>query len=129
MSRAADRRREVPVGARQYSARPRRLIARDELGKPEQAAKLLNEAIDDESDARALARGARRAARRAAGVEGAGPLLPQGAQKRLGPETGDGKNSERLRLWSALGDVCLDSWASGPRRSAALEVALTLGPQ
>ena len=38
------------------------------------------------------------------------------ALKRLGGETSDGKNGERLRLWSAMGELCLDKL--GERESA-----------
>jgi golgin subfamily B member 1 len=100
------------------------LICRDELGKTDQAAKLLSESLDDDpfldrsaealeellkerQDWKELARYYRK------------------ALKRLGPETSDGKNGERLRLWSAIGEVCLDKLGERESALAALEVALT----
>src|SRR5204863_8488715 len=38
----------------------------------------------------------------------------------------DGKNAERLRVWSAIGEVCLDKLGERESALAALEVALTL---
>lgn len=104
------------------------LIARDELGRPEQAAKLLNEALDDDpgltrsaqaleelykerQDWKELARFYRRALKRI------GPAAP-------GQD--DGQDEERLRLWSGLGEVCLDKLGERASALAALEVALTL---
>src|SRR6185312_3358065 len=49
--------------------------------------------------------------------------------KRLGAESvgdADGKNGERLRGWSALGQLCLDELGERESAVAALEVALTL---
>jgi tetratricopeptide (TPR) repeat protein len=103
------------------------LICRDELGRPDEAAKHLYEALDDDpsldrsaqaleelfterQDWKELARFYRR------------------ALKRIGPETGDGRNGERLRLWSALGDVCLERLGERESAIAAFEVALTLAP-
>jgi tetratricopeptide (TPR) repeat protein len=106
------------------------LICRDELGKTEQAAKLLSESLDDDftlersavaleellkerQDWKELARYYRK------------------ALKRLGPETpgnSDGKNSERLRIWSSLGEVCLEKLGERESALAALEVALTFEP-
>ena len=100
------------------------LICRDELGKTEQAAKLLSESLDDDpsldrsavaleellkerQDWKELARYYRK------------------SLKRLGGETSDGKNGERLRNWSALGEVCLDKLGERESAVAALEVALT----
>ncbi|HZS37781.1 MAG TPA: SIR2 family protein, partial [Polyangia bacterium] len=48
--------------------------------------------------------------------------------KRLGPESpgdADGQNRERLRVWSALGDVCWHELGERESALAALEVALT----
>ncbi|HEX9102174.1 MAG TPA: hypothetical protein VF997_08230, partial [Polyangia bacterium] len=48
--------------------------------------------------------------------------------KRLGSESpgdADGKNGERLRVWSALGEVCLEKLGERESALAALEVALT----
>jgi tetratricopeptide (TPR) repeat protein len=49
--------------------------------------------------------------------------------KRLGPESAgdaDGKNHERLRVWTALGELCRDKLGDLESAAAALEVALAL---
>jgi tetratricopeptide (TPR) repeat protein len=103
------------------------LICRDELGRPADAARLLTESLDDDPS---LDRSA----------EALEALLTERqewkdlarfyrrALKRLGPENptaNDGKNAERLRLWSALGELCLDKLGEPASALAALEVALT----
>jgi tetratricopeptide (TPR) repeat protein len=101
------------------------MICRDELGQTEQAAKLLGEALDDDPNA-------------AGSAEALETLLTDRQEwkelarfyrksiKRLGGEASDGKNGERLRVWSALGELCLDKLSERESAIAALEVALTL---
>lgn len=103
------------------------LICRDELGRAAEAAAHLSAALDDDwtlersSEAleellkdrqewKELARFYRKAI------------------KRLGAESpgnADGKNTERLRIWSELGDVCLSNLGERESALAAMEVALT----
>ncbi len=114
--------KEVNVRAKYRLAAAR--LCRDELGRPEQAAKLFSEALDDD-----------------ASLPGAGEELEallverqewkdlarfyRRALKRLGAETSDGKNGERLRVWSALGQICLERLGERESAIAALEVALS----
>jgi len=100
------------------------LICRDELGRSEQAAKMLSEALDDDPT---MDRSA----------ESLEELLKERQEwkelarfyrkqlKRIGPETGDGRNDERLRLWSATGELYLDKLGERESALAALEVALS----
>lgn len=99
-------------------------LCRDELGKPEVAAKLYTEALDDDPN---LPK---------AGAE-LEALLTERQEwkelarfyrrtlKRLGAETSDGKNDERLRVWAALGQICLEQLGERESAIAALEVALS----
>lgn len=114
--------KEVPVRAKYKLAAAQ--LSRDELGRPEAAAKLFSEALDDD-----------------ASLPGAGEELEallrerqewkdlarfyRRTLKRLGAETGDGKNGERLRVWSALGQICLEQLGERESAIAALEVALS----
>jgi tetratricopeptide (TPR) repeat protein len=103
------------------------LICRDELGRAAEAATHLTAALDDDPT---LERSA----------EALEELLKDRQEwkdlarfyrktlKRLGPESAgnaDGKNGERLRIWSELGDVCLSKLGERESALAALEVALT----
>jgi tetratricopeptide (TPR) repeat protein len=103
------------------------LICRDELGRAGEAAAHLSAALDDDA-------GLDRSA------EALEELLKDRQEwkelarfyrkqlKRLGGESpgdADGKNVERLRVWSELGDVCLSKLGERESALAALEVALT----
>jgi tetratricopeptide (TPR) repeat protein len=105
------------------------LICRDELGKPEEAARLLTEALDDDQSLERSAQALEELFRDRQEWKELARFYRK-ALKRLGPEPGDGqkdsKTPERLRLWSALGDVCLDKLGERESALAALEVALTL---
>jgi tetratricopeptide (TPR) repeat protein len=102
------------------------LICRDELKRSADAAAHLRGALDDDST-----------------LDRAWQALEQcyteqqewkelarvyrGLLKRLGPESpgdADGQNRERLRVWSALGDVCWHELGERESALAALEVAL-----
>ena len=100
------------------------LICRDELGRPEQAAKLLNEALDDDPNADRSAEALESMLRDRQEWKDLARFYRR-ALKRLGGEGSDGKNGERLRLWSALGEVCLDKLGERETAVTALEVALT----
>ncbi len=101
------------------------LICRDELGRPEQAAKLLSEALDDDPAADRSAEALETLLRDRQEWKDLARFYRR-ALKRLGGETSDGKNGERLRVWSALGELCLDKLGERESAIAALEVALTL---
>ncbi len=100
------------------------LICRDELGRPEQAAKLLTEALDDDPSAERSAEALETLLRDRQEWKDLARFYRR-ALKRLGGETSDGKNGERLRLWSAMGELCLDKLGERESAIAALEVALT----
>jgi tetratricopeptide (TPR) repeat protein len=101
------------------------LICRDELGQPEQASKLLGEALDDDPTSERSAEALEQLLRERQEWKDLARFYRK-AIKRLGGETGDGKNGERLRVWSALGELCLDKLGERESAMAALEVALTL---
>ncbi len=103
------------------------LICRDELGRSGDAAAHLSAALDDDPS---LDRSS----------EALEELLTDRQEwkelarfyrkqlKRLGTESpgdADGRNGERLRVWSALGAVCLEKLGERESALAALEVALT----
>ncbi|MDB4968542.1 MAG: Tetratricopeptide 2 repeat protein [Myxococcales bacterium] len=103
------------------------LICRDELGRAAEAAAHLSAALDDDWT---LERSA----------ESLEELLKDRQEwkdlarfyrktlKRLGAESpgnADGKNAQRLRIWSELGEVCLSKLGERESALAALEVALT----
>jgi tetratricopeptide (TPR) repeat protein len=46
--------------------------------------------------------------------------------QRLGPECGDGRKAERLRLWGAVADLCFDELDDKESGMTALEVAVEL---
>lgn len=103
------------------------LICRDELGRAGDAAAHLSAALDDDpsldrsSEALEELLVARQEWKELA-------RFYRKALKRLGPESpgdADGNNGERLRVWSALGDVCLEKLGERESALAALEVALT----
>ncbi|MFI5289755.1 MAG: tetratricopeptide repeat protein, partial [Polyangia bacterium] len=103
------------------------LICRDELGKPDQAARLLTEALDDDPGLERSAEALEELYNERQEWKELARFYRK-ALKRIGPETpgnNDGKNGERLRLWSALGEVCLDKLGERESALAALEVALT----
>jgi tetratricopeptide (TPR) repeat protein len=101
------------------------LICRDELGRPEQAAKLLGEALEDDSSLDRSAEALETLLRDRQEWKELARFYRR-TLKRLGGEAGDGKNGERLRVWSALGELCLDKLGERESAIAALEVALTL---
>src|SRR6185295_8668374 len=84
------------------------LICRDELGRPEQAAKLLSEALDDDPSAERSAEALETLLRERQEWKELARFYRK-TLKRLGSESsgpdGDGKNGERLRVWSALGEL------------------------
>jgi golgin subfamily B member 1 len=100
------------------------LICRDELGQTEPAAKLLNEALDDDPTLDRSAEALEELYEQRQDWKELARFYRKSI-KRIGPETGDGKNQERLRLWSKLGEVCLDKLGDRASAVAALEVALT----
>jgi tetratricopeptide (TPR) repeat protein len=100
------------------------LICRDELGRPDQASKLLTEALDDDPNADRSAEALETLLRDRQEWKDLARFYRR-ALKRIGGETSDGKNGERLRLWSALGEVCLDKLGERETAVTALEVALT----
>jgi tetratricopeptide (TPR) repeat protein len=105
------------------------LVCRDELHRPDLALDYLRAALDDDPalerasqaleqlyterrDWKELARHFRR------------------ALKQLGPDSlSDGKNQERVRLWSLLGELCAGPLSDFESATAALEVALRLETQ
>src|SRR5262249_9250574 len=103
------------------------LICRDELGKTEQAAKLLSESLDDDWTLERSAVALEELLKERQDWKELGRYYRK-AIKRLGPETSDGKNTERLRIWSSLGEVCLEKLGERESALAALEVALTFEP-
>ena len=107
-------------------------ICRDELQRPDAAALHLRGALDDDPglDRAALALEQLYVA---SGEWKELARFYRNALKRLGPESpedegddGDGKNKERLRVWSQLGELCWDKLGERESALAALEVALTL---
>jgi golgin subfamily B member 1 len=122
LERLIDNERNTSVRAKYRHAAG--LICRDELGKPDAAAAHLSAALDDDG---ALDRSAEALeelyVERQAWKELARFYRKQ--LKRLGPDAADGKNDERLRVWSALADVCLAKLGERESAIAALEVALT----
>ncbi len=104
------------------------LICRDELGRPDQASKLLTEALDDDPNADRSAEALETLLRDRQEWKDLARFYRK-ALKRLGGQSdeksSDGKNGERLRLWSALGEVCLDKLGERETAVTALEVALT----
>jgi tetratricopeptide (TPR) repeat protein len=100
------------------------LIAKDELGRSEDAARLLTEALDDDPSMDRSAEALEELFRdRQEWKELARFYRKQ--LKRVGPQAGDGKDAERLRLWSSLGEICLDKLGERQSALAALEVALS----
>jgi tetratricopeptide (TPR) repeat protein len=102
------------------------LIAKDELGKPELAAKLLAEALDDDPTLERSAVALEELLRDRQEWKELARFYRK-ALKRLGADGADDpkKNAERLRLWSALGEICLEKLGERESALAALEVALT----
>ncbi len=81
-------------------------IARDELADPEAALRYLTAAVDDDPTHE---RAVRSLERLLEGQERWRDLERHYARAiaRLGPEAPDGRNAERVRLWSALARLCL----------------------
>lgn len=104
------------------------LICRDELGKAELAAKLLNEALDDDASLDRSAEALEELYRDRQEWKELARFYRK-ALKRIGPAADDGKNPERLRLWNATGEVCLDKLGERESALAAFEVALTFEPR
>jgi hypothetical protein len=120
---AVEKVREVRAKYRNAAA----MICRDELGKPGDAARLLTESLDDDPTLERSAEALEALLKERQEWKDLARFYRR-ALKRLGPETpgsNDGKNAERLRLWSALGEVCLDKLGEPASALAALEVALT----
>ncbi len=104
------------------------LINRDELGKPEEAAKVLAEALDDDPNFERAAQALEELLNERQEWKELTRYFRKSI-KRLGPDAADGKNPERLRLWSAMGDVCFDKLGERESALAAYEVALTFDPK
>jgi tetratricopeptide (TPR) repeat protein len=103
------------------------LICRDELGRTEQAAKMLSESLDDDPSLDRSAEALEELLKERQDWKELARYYRK-ALKRLGPDApnnSDGHNEERLRIWSALGEVCLDKLGERASALAALEVALT----
>jgi tetratricopeptide (TPR) repeat protein len=103
------------------------LICRDELARRDLAGGHLRAALDDDPG---LERASTALEQLYAAEENWRELarLYRGRLKRLGPESpadADGKNLERLRVWSALGDLCWEKLGDRESAQAALEVALS----
>ena len=103
------------------------LIWRDELKQPISAAAHLGAALDDDPE---LERSARALEQVLKGLREWQELarLYRRWVKTLGPESpndADGKNQERLRLWSELGELCLRPLGEPQAALAAYEVALS----
>jgi tetratricopeptide (TPR) repeat protein len=101
------------------------MIYRDELDESEEALKHLRAALIDDP---ALTRASETIEQILGGDERWVELEAHYADtlKMLGPEADDGRNPERLRLWSSLGDLCLDKLGQLDHGIAALEVAANL---
>ena len=104
------------------------LVCRDELERGEEALQQLRAALDDDGD---LERAWAALEQIYFGGEEWKELarLYRAKLKRLSAESpgdSDGKNGERLRVWSALGDVCWDRLGEREAALAAHEVALGL---
>jgi golgin subfamily B member 1 len=101
------------------------MIYRDELDEVEEALKHLKAALTDDPS---LTR-ASEAIEQILGAEERWVELEKhyaDTLKKLGPEADDGRNGERLRLWSALGELCLSKLNQVEHGIAALEVATHL---
>jgi tetratricopeptide (TPR) repeat protein len=103
------------------------LICRDELGRLEPAMGLLRDALEDDAElARAAMALEEMFTQRGEWLELA--RLYRKQLKTLGPESpadADGKNEERRRIWSQLGNVCADQLGDVDSSIAAFEVALS----
>jgi tetratricopeptide (TPR) repeat protein len=103
------------------------LICRDELGRAGDAAAHLSAALDDDPSLDRSSEALEELLRdRQEWKELARFYRKQ--CKRLGAESigdADGRNGERLRVWSALGALCLEKLGERESALAALEVALT----
>jgi tetratricopeptide (TPR) repeat protein len=103
------------------------LICVEELGRTEQAVKLLSESLDDDPSLERSAEALEALLKERQDWKELARYYRK-ALKRLGaesPNNADGKNPERLRLWSAIGEVCLDKLGERETALTALEVALT----
>jgi tetratricopeptide (TPR) repeat protein len=103
------------------------LICRDELGRKEEAATLLRDALEDDADLTRAATALEQMFTEASNwVELA--RLHRKQLKTLGPESpndADGKNEERRRIWAQLANICADKLGDVPSSIAAFEVALS----
>jgi tetratricopeptide (TPR) repeat protein len=104
------------------------LICRDELGKTAEAVAYLNAALDDDPSLTRSSEALEEVLTQRQEWKDLARFYRK-ALKRIGPAADDGKNAERLRLWSALGDVCLDKLGERESALAALEVAVTFEPK
>jgi Tfp pilus assembly protein PilF len=103
------------------------LICRDELERHDEAADMLKEALEDDAN---LSRAATALEQLYTQREEWKELarLYRRQLKHLGaesPNDADGKNEERRRIWSQLGNVCADRLGDVPSSIAAFEVALS----
>jgi tetratricopeptide (TPR) repeat protein len=102
------------------------LISRDELGRPADAATHLALALEDDA---AHLRSAQALEELYKELEDWKELARfyRKTLKRLGPESAgdaDGQNGERLRVWSAIAELCLNQLGDKHSAVAALEAAL-----
>ena len=103
------------------------LICRDELKDIPQAAAHLRLALDDDPELERAAR-ALEEVYKALGEWQELARLYRRRLKTLGaesPDDADGKNHERLRIWSELGELCLRTLGEPQAALAAFEVALS----
>ncbi|HEY7957554.1 MAG TPA: SIR2 family protein [Polyangia bacterium] len=115
----------APVRARYHHTAG--LICRDELQLPREAAAHLRAALDSDPD---FERASQALEELFVTTEDWRELARhyRAGLKRLGalsPGDTDGKNGERLRVWSKLAEVCLEKLADGKSAIAALEAALS----
>jgi hypothetical protein len=103
------------------------LILRDELKDPSQAAAHLRAALDDDPTLERSARALEEVCKALGEWNELGRLYRRRI-KTLGPESpddADGKNRERLRLWTDLGELCLRTLNEPRAATAAFEAALS----
>ncbi len=102
------------------------LICRDELGRSDEAAAHLSAALEDDATLDRSAEALEELYRDRQQWKELARFYRK-ALRRIGPESSgdaDGKNGERLRLWSELADVCLTKLGERESALAALEAAL-----
>jgi tetratricopeptide (TPR) repeat protein len=102
------------------------LIWRDELGRPDRAAALFREALDDDPALERSTIALEELCKKTHDWKELARLYRRWL-KQIGPEStdgADGKNPERLRIWTALGELLITELGEPETARAALEVAL-----